>query len=349
VIEAAKKAIKKYGTGSVGSPLHTGSYDLHRTLENKLAELKGCEDSMTFSSGYAANIGTISALVRKDDLAIIDRLSHASIIDGCILSGSSFRTFKHSDMQSLRQVLENTEEKYNGKLVIVDGVYSTEGDIAPLPDIVEVAREYNAKVMVDDAHATGVIGEKGKGTVGHFNMKGQVDIVIGTLSKALGGVGGFTASSKEVINYLRHYARSAFFSASLPPVIVASVLAAIEVMENEPERHQTLWKNINYMKENLKAIGFNILDSQSALIPVIIGDDLLAKKMSKRIFEEGVYLSVFPYPSVPKGQERLRISIMATHTNEDLDRSLEIFAKVGKEYDILNRKNSQGIATSYAA
>jgi glycine C-acetyltransferase len=349
VIEAGKKALKKYGTGPVGSPMHTGSFDIHRALENKLAEMKGCEDAMTFSSGYTANIGCISGLVRKGDLAIIDRLSHASVVDGCVFSGSPFRTFRHSDMQSLRQVLEDSKGKYNGKLIIVDGVYSTEGDIPPLPDITEVAKEYGARVMVDDAHATGVVGEGGMGTVHHFNMEGKVDIVMGTLSKALGGVGGFITSSKEVINYLRHYARSAFFSATIPPAIAASVLAAIEVMESEPERHQTLWRNINYMKENLKALGFNILNPQSALIFIIIGDDLLAKKMSKRIFEEGVYLSVFPYPSVPIGQERFRLSMSATHTIEDLDRALEIFEKVGKEFGVLDPARPRAVFSTLAA
>lgn len=349
VIEAAKKALQKYGSGPVGSPLHTGSYEVHRMLEHKIAQMKGCEDAMTFSSGYSANVGSISALVRKGDCTIIDRLSHASIIDGCMLSGSTFRTFKHSDMGSLRRVLEDSNGKNNGKLIIVDGVYSTEGDLAPLPDIVEVAREYDAKIMVDDAHGTGVVGDNGKGTVNHFKMEGQVDVVMGTFSKTLAGVGGFVASSNEVINYLRHYARSAFFSASIPPSVAASVLAAIEVMESEPERHENLWKNINYMKHNLKALGYNVPDTQSALVPVVIGNDLLVKQTSKRIFEEGVYLSVFPYPAVPRGQERLRLSIIATHTNEDLDRTLEIFEKVGKEFEILDRDGTGDVVLTSAA
>lgn len=339
VLEAANEAIKKYGTGAVGSPLHTGRYDIHKTLEKKLAQMKGCEDAMIFSSGYAANLGCISSLVKKRDLAVIDRLSHASVIDGCAISRGSFRTFRHSDMESLRDVLENNNQKYDGKLVIVDGVYSSEGDIAPLPDIVDIAREYGARVMVDDAHATGVLGNGGGGTLDHFGMKGKVDIVMGTLSKTLGGVGGFIASSKEVINYLRHYARSAFFSASIPPSIAASALAAIRIMESEPERRLTLWRNINYMKDNLKALGFNISDPQSALIPIIIGDELLLRKIGKRIYEEGVYLAVFPYPSVPKGEERFRLSIMATHTDDDLNKTLEVLLKVGKEFGILNQEN----------
>jgi len=349
VVEAAKKALEKYGTGPVGSPLHTGSYEVHRMLEEKLAGMKGCEDAMTFSSGYTANLGCISALVRKGDCAIIDRLSHASIIDGCVLSGGKFRTFKHSDMDSLRRVMEDSREKCDGILVVVDGVYSTDGDIAPLPEIVEIAAEYDAKVMVDDAHATGVVGPMGKGTVSLFNLEGKVDIVMGTLSKALAGVGGFVASTKEVINYLRHYARSAFFSASIPPSIAASVLAAIEIMESEPERHENLHRNVDYMKRNLMDLGFNVIDTQSALISVIIGDDLLAKKMSKRIFEEGVYLSVFPYPAVPRGQERLRLSIMATHTREDLDTALEIFDKVGREFGIIGTGAEAATASSPAA
>ena len=349
VLEAANEAIKKYGTGAVGSPLHTGRYDIHKTLEKKLAQMKGCEDAMIFSSGYAANLGCISSLVMKRDLAVIDRLSHASVIDGCAISRGSFRTFRHSDMESLRHVLENNKQLYDGKLVIVDGVYSSEGDVAPLPDIVDIAREYGARVMVDDAHATGVLGNGGGGTLDHFDMKGKVDIVMGTLSKTLGGVGGFIASSKEVINYLRHYARSAFFSASIPPSIAASVLAAIQIMESEPERRLTLWRNINYMKDNLKALGFNISDAQSALIPIIIGEELLLRKISKRIYEEGVYLAVFPYPSVPKGQARLRLSITGTHTIKDLDETLEILERVGKEFGVLGLDNYQGSSSAFAA
>lgn len=337
VVEAAKGAAEKYGIGSGGAPLLSGTYEIHRELETKLAKLESCEDAIVFTSGYEANIGCIPALIRKNDIAIIDRFSHASIIDGCILGRGPFKSFRHSDLRDLIQVLESNKGKYAGKLIIVDGVYSVGGDIAPLPEILRIAKEYGAKVMVDDAHAIGVIGDRGKGTPSHFKMEGEVDIVMGTLSKALGGLGGFVASSKEVINYLRYYARSYFFSVYLPPSIAASALAAIEVMENEPELIQKLWENIKYMKENLIYLGFNIDNSESAIIPIIIGDELTLRKMSKRIHEEGIYLNAIPYPAVPKGQECLRLRLMVTHTREDLDKTIEVLEKVGREFGVLKR------------
>ena len=337
VIKAAEKAIEKYGVGAGSVPLLAGTYDLHKELEVKLAKLKGCEDAVIFPTGYGTNVGCLSALVREKDLAVLDRLTHASIIDGCIMSSGKFRTFRHSDMQNLREVLERNKDNFDGKLIAVDGVYSMDGDIAPLPEIVDIAREYGARVMVDDAHATGVIGERGRGTASHFKMEGKVDIVMGTLSKALGQLGGFVASSKEVVNYLRCFARSYFFSSSLPPVVVASVLAAIEVMESEPELHQNLWKNIKYFKENLQYLGFNIRNSESAIIPIIIGDELLLRKMSKRIHEEGIYINPVPYPAVPRDQTRFRTSIMATHTREDLDTTLKVLEKVGREFGVIKR------------
>jgi glycine C-acetyltransferase len=337
VLKAAKEAIRKYGTGSGGAALLTGTYDVHRNLEIKLAQMKGCEDAVVFPTGYGTNVGCISALVKKGDVAIIDRLAHASIIDGCMMSSGKFRTFQHSDMQSLREVLERSKDSFDGKLIVVDGVYSMDGDIVPLPQVVNIAREYGAKVMIDEAHATGVIGERGRGTPSYFRIEGEVDIVMGTLSKALGGLGGFVASSKEVINYLRYYARSGFFSINLPPAVAAAALAAVEVMENEPELHENLWRNTRYMKENLKSLGFNVVNSESAIIPIIIGDDLALRKISKRIHEEGVYLNAIPYPAVPKGKSRLRLTLMATHTQEDLDKALEVLEKVGIEFGILKR------------
>jgi glycine C-acetyltransferase len=342
VLKATEEAIKKYGTGSEGAALLTGSYDIHRALEFKLARMKDCEDAVVFPTGYGANSGSISALVRKGDIAVIDRLAHASIIDGCMLSDGSFRTFKHSNIESLKRVLENVKDEYNGKLIVIDGVYSMDGDIAPLPHIIEIANQYGARVMVDEAHATGVIGERGRGTPSHFKVEGKVDIVMGTLSKALGSVGGFVASSKEVVNYLRYYARSGFFSINLPPAVAAAALAAIEVMESEPELHKNLWRNTKYMKENLRLLGFNIGNTESAIIPIIIGDNLTLRKMTKRIYEEGVYLNAIPYPAVPKGHERFRLSLMATHTKDDLDETLEIIEKVGREFGIIKKPISLG-------
>jgi glycine C-acetyltransferase len=336
VVKAALESTRVYGTGSEGAALLSGTYDVHRELEIELARMKGCEDAAVFPTGYATNVGCIPALVKKGDAVIIDRLAHASIIDGCMLSGGLFGTFQHSDINSLKHVLERTEKKYNGRLVVVDGVYSMDGDIAPLDQIIEVAHRYGAKVMVDEAHATGVIGERGKGTPSHFKIEGKADIVMGTLSKALGAVGGFVASSSEVVNYLRYYARSGFFSINLPPAVAAAALAAIEVMESETEIHDNLWRNIKYLKENLLSLGFNVGNTESAIIPIIIGDGLTLRKMSKRIYEEGIYLSAVPYPAVPKGEERFRLSVMATHTKQDLDKTLEVLEKVGKEFNILD-------------
>lgn len=343
VMKIAKEKIDQYGAGAGSVPLLAGTFDIHRELEVKLAELKGSEDAIIFPSGYVTNLGCIQALVKNEDLAVIDRLAHASIIDGCMLSSGSFRTFKHSDVRSLESVLKRNTDNFKGKIVIVDGVYSMDGDIAPLRQITETAHRYGAKVMVDEAHATGVIGDRGKGTPSHFKMKpGEVDIVMGTLSKSLGGIGGFIASTKEVVNYLRYYTRSFFFSTNFPPSVAASVLAGIEVMQSDKSLHENLWRNVKYMKENLKSLGFQTGQTESAIIPVLIGDELTQKKMSRRFHEEGIYVNAIPHPAVPKGQERFRFSVMATHTCEDLDRSLEVTEKLGREFGIIGRPVAPG-------
>ena len=345
VMKIAKENIDKYGAGAGSVPLLAGSFDIHRRLEMKLAELKGAEDAIIFPSGYVTNLGCIQALVKNEDLAVIDRLAHASIIDGCMLSSGTFRTFKHSDVRSLENVLKRNRDNFKGRIVIVDGVYSMDGDIAPLRQIAETAHRYGAKVMVDEAHATGVIGDRGKGTPSHFKMKpGEIDIVMGTLSKSLGGVGGFIASTKEVVSYLRYYTRSFFFSSNFPPSVAASVLAAIEVMETDKSLHENLWKNIKYMKENLKSMGFNTGLTESAIIPVMTGDELTQKKMSRRFHEEGIYVNAIPHPAVPKGQERFRFSVMATHTREDIDKTLEVVEKLGREFGIIDRPVSLYVA-----
>ena len=336
VVKIALENLQKYGAGAGSVPLLAGTYDIHSQLEKKLAEVKGCEDAIIFPSGYVTNLGCIQALVKNDDLAVIDRLAHASIIDGCMLSMGKFRTFKHSDVDSLEGVLKRNQTNFNGKLVVIDGVYSMDGDIAPLRQITEVAHHYGAKVMVDEAHATGVIGDRGRGTPNYFKMKpGDVDIVMGTLSKSLGGIGGFIASTKEVVNYLRYYTRSFFFSSNFPPSVAASVLAAIEVMETDEQLHRNLWRNIKYMRENLKALGFVTGPSETAVIPVLIGDELKQKKMSRRLHEEGLYVNAIPHPAVPKGQERFRFSIMATHTMDDMNEALDIIGRLGKEFGII--------------
>ena len=336
VVRAAAAAVKKYGAGSGGVPQLSGTFDLTKRLEKKLAQWKGCEDAIIFPAGYSANVGTISALVRRDDAVIIDHLAHASLIDGCTLSKGHMEVFRHNDAADLENILKKCDRDYAGKLVIVDSVYSMDGDIAPLPQIRKVAHAYGARLMVDEAHASGVIGKRGRGIADHFNMEGEIDIVAGTLSKALGGVGGFVASRKEVVNYLRYYARSYFFSTSLPPSVLASVSAAIDVIEEEPHLRQRLWHNIRYVKERLVSSGFNIGNTESAIIPIIIGDEMILRKMSKRIHEEGIYLNPVPYPAVPRGKCRFRLSLMATHTKDDLDRTLEVLEKAGREFGVIS-------------
>ncbi|MDA2920179.1 aminotransferase class I/II-fold pyridoxal phosphate-dependent enzyme [Desulfobacterota bacterium AH_259_B03_O07] len=341
VIGAANEMLQKYGTGTGSIRLLTGTNVLHRRLERVLADLKGCDDALVFPTGHMANLGCISALNGKKDIAIVDKRVHASILDGCMLGSGSFKTFRHSDTEHLRQVLESIKGNYAGKLIVLEGVDGIDGDLAPLPDVIEIANEFGAKVMLDDAHATGVIGDMGRGTQSHFNMDGKVDVVMDSLSKALGGLGGYIASSREVVRYLKYYARTSFFSVSAPPVMLSSALAAIQLMESDRELIQYLWKNINYMKENLKMLGFNNVDkSQSAIISTIVGNNLLLRKMNKEIFENGVYVEPLPYPAVGRGQERLRMRIMASHTKEDLDKTLEVLEKVGEKFGVLKKPGS---------
>jgi glycine C-acetyltransferase len=255
VVEAGRRAHDKYGAGAGSVPLLGGNLDLHRELELRLAEFKGCEDAIIFTSGYSSNVGCVSAFVRNGDVAINDRLNHASLLDGCKLSGGTLRSFLHNDLNSLEKVLKSCDKDFNGKLVIVDGVFSMDGDITPLPEILELAHRYGARVMIDEAHASGVIGANGRGTPEHFSVEGKTDIVAGTLSKGLAGVGGFVASTKDVINYLRYYARSYMFSTALPPAVTGSLIEAINVIETEPELRDRLWHNIRFMINNLRGMG----------------------------------------------------------------------------------------------
>lgn len=335
VLKAGREAHEKYGAGAGGPALLSGSFEIHRELEERLARLKGCEDALVFSTGYSTNVGIISGLLRKNDVAIIDRLDHASIVDGCIMAGGDLMPFRHKDLNHLERVLLRCDKKYMGKLVVVDGVFSMDGDVCPLPEICNLAKKYNARVMVDDAHATGVLGKHGGGTTDHFDMQGEVDMVMGTFSKALASVGGFVASSREVINYLRHYSRAYVFSANLPPYVAATVLAGLNVIEEEPGLREGLWDNARYMHRGLRSIGYRVLDLESAIIIVIIGDEVKLRGMSKRIHELGVFLSSITYPAVPRGQCRFRIGMMATHTREDMDEALKVMEKVGKEFGVV--------------
>ncbi|MGE5528608.1 MAG: aminotransferase class I/II-fold pyridoxal phosphate-dependent enzyme [Patescibacteria group bacterium] len=335
VVEAGRKACERFGAGAGSVPLLGGTMSLHRELEQRLAAMKGCEDAIIFTSGYSSNVGCVSGLVRKGDVAINDRLNHASLIDGCRLSGGEFKTFRHNNPESLERTLAECDQAYQGKLVIVDGVYSMDGDISRLPDILPICRKYGARLMIDEAHATGVLGAHGRGTPEHWGLEGQIDIVAGTLSKALGGVGGFVASTKEVVHYLRFFARSYMFSTALPPASAASLLAALDVIEEEPAIRERLWSNIKFVTGNLRRLGFDLGQAETAIIPVIVGDQERLKPMSREVHEAGLFINPVYYPAVPKKQDRLRISLMATLEQKDLDYTLEVLEKVGKKYGII--------------
>jgi len=291
------------------------------------------EATLVFATGYQTNLGAISALVGRNDVAIIDKYDHASIIDGCRLSFGKVKKFRHNDMKDLERILETAKDK--GKLIIVDGVFSMEGDIADLPPIVKLAKAYGARVMVDDAHGVGVLGEGGRGTAEHFGLENEVDLIMGTYSKSLAAIGGFVAASWEVINYIKHTARSMIFSASLPPALVASVSTALDIIEEQPQLITQLWKNTRKMLQGYKELGFDTGTSETPIIPIIIGDTMKVFGMCRLLFENGIFVNPVASPAVPPGRELLRTSYMATHTEEQLDRVLEAFKKVGKQMGLI--------------
>ena len=337
VVEAAVAAVHKYGTGMCGSRFLSGTYDLVEELERELAEFERLEAAMVFTSGYQANVGALSALLRPKDVAFIDRLSHASIVDGCRLAGCACRTFKHNDMDDLERVLANSEGKHRAKLIVSEGVFSMDGDMAPLPDIVEIARRRQARVMVDEAHATGVIGPNGRGAVEHFGLDGEVDIVLGTFSKTLSATGGFIAASRAVVNYVRHYGRSYMFSASPTPAVIAAVLAGLRIVKREPQLRERLWSNVRYFHRELKRLGFEVFPDppESAIVTIVVGADTAVRALSKRVYEEGLFISTVAYPAVPRNEGKLRLSLSANHTREQLDRAVETLGLIGGECGIL--------------
>jgi len=332
-IAAGKTALEKYGSGAGSVPLLGGTLDLHIELEQKVAKFKGCEAAIIYTSGFGSNCGTLLSMLQENDIAILDMLVHASIIDGCKNTNTKF--FRHNDMNSLEHALSKSRDKYRTKLIVVDGVYSMDGDIAHLDKIVELARAYGAYVMVDEAHASGVIGETGRGTPQHFDIEGKVDIVAGTFSKALGSVGGFIAAKQELVELLHFYSRPYMFSTAMTPQAAGSLIAAMEVIEDEPQIRERLWDNINYFKKNLLSLGFNLGDSETAIFPIIIGNDLIVKEMCRRLHEMDIYVNPVVYPAVPKKLARIRMSIMSAHTKEHLDKALNALEKVGKEYNII--------------
>ena len=331
--QAAINAVEKYGVGSGGSRLTTGSYDLHRKLEQKIAQFKGAEASLVFNTGYMANLGTIAALADSGSVIFSDSLNHASIIDGCRLSGARTVVYRHCDMDDLCQKVK----AYQGipGLIVTDGVFSMDGDIAPLPEIVAIARQNGLLVMVDDAHATGVIGTNGGGTSDYFGLKGEIDIQMGTLSKALASEGGYVAGKQCLIDYLRNRARSFIFSTALAPHTIAVSLAALDIVINEPGPRHSLLANSLWFQARLLSAGFRVTESKTPIIPVIIGDAGMAVRFSSRLMDHGIYIPAIRPPSIPAGTSRLRIALMATHTREDLERAVQKILDVGQELGLV--------------
>jgi 8-amino-7-oxononanoate synthase len=333
--EAVKRVIDDYGVGMGGPPLLNGMSDLHRQLELRLARLKGGEDALLFSSGYQANLGWVVGLLREGDILIYDELNHASLYDGVALAGAQSRAirFRHNDCFHLEQLLRRFGENRTGQLIVaVEGVYSMDGDLAPIPQILKLCRKYGASLMVDDAHGTGVMGKTGAGTAEHFGVLGEIDIYLGTFSKAFGTTGGFIVARREVIDYLRFFARSYMFSAHLPPTTVATVLAGLEVIHREPERIARLHENAAYLEQGLNALNLNVR-REAAILPVKIPSTIDLRCLNLRFHEEGIFLNPIEYPAVPKNEQRLRLSVMATHTKEDLDYALNVFKKLKKEFN----------------
>jgi 8-amino-7-oxononanoate synthase len=334
VRQAAMEAIERYGTSCTGSRFLNGTLAIHHELDRRLAEFIGKEAALCFSTGYQTNLGTISALVGRGDVVMTDKEDHASIIDGCIMSQGTMKRFRHNDMDHLKSLLK-VSQNAKGILVVVDGVYSMGGDIAPLPELVELCKRYGARLMVDDAHSLGILGG-GRGTAAHFDLIDEVDLVMGTFSKSFASLGGVIAGDADVLYYIQHYARSMIFSASMPASNVAAVLAALDVMQTEPEWVERLWHNAHYMLDGFKRLGFDTGPSVTPIIPIIIGDEFRTIGLWMGLFEEGVYTNPVLSPGVAQGSERLRTSYMATHTQEHLDWVLRGFEEVGRRTGIIS-------------
>lgn len=335
VREAAIKALEKFGTSCTGSRFLNGTLELHEELEEKLARFVNKEKAVVFSTGFQTNLGVMSTVAGKNDIIVADRDNHASIVDGCRLSFAKTVKYRHSDVDDLERVLKHFSDGNHGLLIATDGVFSMGGDIARLPEITRLAKKYGARVFVDDAHSIGVLGKNGRGTASHFGLDDEVDLIMGTFSKSFASLGGFVAGEGLVIDYIKHHARSLIFSASMPPSAVAAVIAALEVMQQEPERIERLWHNARKMQEGFRRLGFNIGNTETPIIPVIIGDDMKTFQFWKMLFENGVYVNPVISPAVPPGMSLLRTSYMATHTDEELDQVLHIFEQVGRRLGVI--------------
>ena len=334
VKEAAINAIKKYGTGCAGSRFLNGTLDIHLELEERLAKFTGKEAALLFSTGFQVNLGTISALVGKGEYVIMDKSDHASIVDAARLSFGIAKRYLHNDMNSLERLLKKLDYD-TPKLIVVDGVYSMDGDIANLPELVRLKKKYNAQVMVDDAHAVGVIGKNGSGTADYYGLTDETDLIMATFSKSFASLGGFIAADEYVIHYLKHYARSLIFSASITPASTAACLAALDIMESEPERIEKLWANTDRMRKGLQEMGYDTATSCTPIIPVIIGDNDKVLLMRRMLFDEGIFVNPVVSPAVPKNKTLVRVSLMATHTFDQIDFALEKFKEIGKKLDII--------------
>ncbi|HLK62105.1 MAG TPA: glycine C-acetyltransferase [Bryobacteraceae bacterium] len=329
--EAAMDAVRKFGVGSGAVRTISGTMSLHMELEERIARFKNVEACVVFQSGFAANAGTVSAILTPEDHIISDELNHASIIDGCRLSRAKIHVFPHKDVAAAERILAELDSVPGRKLLISDGVFSMDGDIGPLPGLVEAAERHGAIMMVDDAHSSGVLGRNGRGTIDHFGLHGRVHVQVGTLSKAIGVLGGYVCGSRDLIEFLYHRARPFLFSTSHPPAVAAACLAAFDVLEEEPERIEQLWDNTRHFKKGLAAAGFNTGISETPITPVIVGEAKTAHDLSRELFQEGVLATGIGFPTVPKGKARVRTIVAATHTKAELDRALEVFVKVGKK------------------
>jgi 8-amino-7-oxononanoate synthase len=335
VRERARQALEKYGTSCTGSRLLNGNLDIHVELEERLARFVGKESALVFSTGFGTNLGTISAIVGRHDSAVIDKDDHASIYDGCKLSWGKTIRYDHNDVASLREALDKADLKDGGALVVVDGIFSMEGDIAPLPDMLPVLREFGARLMVDDAHASGVLGSHGEGTAAHFGVTDEVDLIMGTFSKSFASLGGFIAGDELVIDYIRHASRPFIFSAAMAPPSVGACIGALDVMESEPRHRERLWEIVRKMQTGYRELGFDTGTSETPVIPIILGDEMLVFGFWRRLLEEGVFVNPVRPPAVPQGRALLRTSYMATHTDEQLDYVLETFGRIGRELGVL--------------
>jgi glycine C-acetyltransferase len=333
--EAALEATRRYGVGSGSVRTIAGTMEIHMELEQRLADFKRTEAVVVFQSGFAANAGTVAAVLSKDDVVVSDELNHASIIDGCRLSKAAIRVFPHKDPDAARRVLKDLPASQR-KLLISDGVFSMDGDVGALPELCALAEEFGCIMMVDDAHASGVFGKNGRGTIDHFNLHGRVDIQVGTLSKAIGSLGGYVAGNRTLIEFLYHRARPFLFSTSHPPAVAAACIAALDVLTEEPQIIERLWDNAHFFKSGLQALGFNTGLSESPITPVIVGDGALAMQLSDRLFQDGVFAQGIAYPTVARDKARVRTIVTATHTRQELQFALDVFGKVGRQLGIID-------------